>query len=32
MPDAAESGIYPLICETCTAHAAAIFVEQRKRR
>jgi hypothetical protein len=23
---------YPLICETCTARAAAIFAEQRKRR
>jgi hypothetical protein len=30
MPPKAD--IYPLICETCTAHAAAIFAEQRKRR
>jgi hypothetical protein len=26
------STTYPLICETCTARAAAIFAEQRKRR
>ena len=26
------SKTYPLICETCTARAAAIFAEQRKRR
>ena len=26
------SKTYPLICETCTARAAAIFAQQRKRR